>query len=242
MELTGSLYQDYTNLTNAYNQSGKVILTGHKDVDYHILSQLDLQTLSRACRTNQYTKQLCESEDFWLYKYNIENLDLIYKPTSLTQWLSWYSKTKLASIDANYTLTVYDIQYSQEKTYPPITIFDPDGGFFLNVLLRLTDKTYHLKKFPIIKSINITPNNAMYNIQLNFAKTNAIELFTKQKLIKLLSFVYQYALPNEGGIIVQCEGLPLIITERHVNHLPDTNLKLLYTRKGILDAIQYYNQ
>ena len=48
--------QELTNLINLYNQSGKIILTGNKDIDYQILNHLEVQDLSILCRTNQYTR------------------------------------------------------------------------------------------------------------------------------------------------------------------------------------------
>jgi hypothetical protein len=43
-------------------------LTGIYDTDLYLLSQLDLDTLSNLCQTNQYINRFCQSEDFWRHK------------------------------------------------------------------------------------------------------------------------------------------------------------------------------
>ena len=64
MKLTGSKSQDLTNLINLYNQSGKIVLTGNKDVDYEILYNLNLEDLSKVCGVNKYTRDLCSNPVF----------------------------------------------------------------------------------------------------------------------------------------------------------------------------------
>lgn len=41
-------------------------LTGVKDTDYEILSNLDDQSLGRTCSLNSYTKELCANDTFWM--------------------------------------------------------------------------------------------------------------------------------------------------------------------------------
>jgi len=77
-----------------YNQSGKIVLTGNKDVDYQILNQLDIQDLSKLCRTNKYTRELDER-------------------------LMMYNNTKISQQQAD-TLKFYDIQYKNSDTKPVI--------------------------------------------------------------------------------------------------------------------------
>lgn len=102
-----------------YNQSGKIILTGNKDVDYNILSELNILELSRICTTNKYSAQICSDENFWRYKFNKENLDILLSPNShlfLTLgWMKLYKIVKQAYIDAKNSLTVYNIQYSKKR-------------------------------------------------------------------------------------------------------------------------------
>lgn len=74
--LTGSTYQDLTNLPNLYNQRGKIILTGNKDIDYEILLKLDIQDLSKLCRTNKYTQELCDEEE--KKSLSLKNYQYIY--------------------------------------------------------------------------------------------------------------------------------------------------------------------
>lgn len=240
MQLTGILYQDYTNLTSFYKDTGKILLTGNKDVDYQILAKLDLQDLSKVCRSNKYTRQLCD-EEFWIYKYQQENLDVLYKPSSFEEWLKWYDKAKQASLDALYTLTIYDIQY--KNIFPPIRIINQSNDMFLNALLKQADDkvNYYFKK-PNITHIIITPNKSTYNIELNFKYFNSInDAFTKDKLIKLFSYVYRYSWPNVGDLVVLCDSHPLVVTELYANtHANIGNNRILYKREGILQSIMYY--
>lgn len=221
------------------------MLTGNRDVDYQILANLDIEDLSRVCRTNKYTRELC-GEAFWIYKYQQENLDVLFKPSSFEQWFIWYYKAKQASLDAKYTFIVYDIQY--KSLYPPIHIINKENDHFLNALLKKADDKvdYYLKKLPKISEIIITPhknasgpNGITYNIVFNFKRFPSInDSFSKEKIIKLFSYVYQYSWPNGEDLEVMCDFHPLIVTEIYINtHI---NNPILYKREGILQSIIYY--
>lgn len=244
MEFRGNLYQDYTSLKNLYDWSGKIILTGNIDVDYQILSQLDLQDLSKTCRSNKYTQDLCSSDDFWIYKFNQENLNILYKPDTLQKWLILYKKTKHSTIDAIHTLIVYDILYKNDPS--PIIIKDNLNNAFLNNMFYQIEKpknSYYTQGSRIIKYISITPSNSIYNLELNFKNGNStIEILSKSKLIEFLSYVYQFSWPNDNQFNVEYNYLPLIITKNYVITQQYDNDREVFLRKGILDTIIYYEQ
>ena len=93
-QLSNSLYQDLTALTNLYNQSNKVILTGNLDVDYSILMNLDTADLSVICRTNKYAEKLCHHITFWKLKFAHDELPMLNIHTMpLSYWLILHKLT-----------------------------------------------------------------------------------------------------------------------------------------------------
>lgn len=102
MNLTGNVYQDYTSLKKLYDQSGKILLTGNTDVDYQILSQLNIKDLGKVCISNKYTNQLCNNKNFWKYKLKSEELDVIQlKASSVAVYIAIYNSEKSSIIYKN---------------------------------------------------------------------------------------------------------------------------------------------
>ncbi len=235
MELTGSLYQDLSNLKNLYNESGKVILTGNKDVDYQILAHLEIDDLSKVCRSNKYTQQLCNHTSFWQYKFKSEELEILADINDLSMWLRYYKTTKIARDYAKYSLLIYDIQY-KNKIHPSIDIFNNNDDYLFNNLFNIIGYPIEGK----IDHISIMPTGINYNITIDFLDNNAKITLPREILIRLLTFIYSYSWPNGDIFNIYCEELPLIINDDYINERPNRNQQLLYTRKGILDSVMYY--
>lgn len=258
MNFTGDVNQDYNYLVNLYNQSGKIMLTGNKDVDYSILSELNEVDLSRVCRTNKYSSQLCNDDDFWLYKFDKEKLDILIKPKSghalSTEWMKLYKIVKLASIHAKYSLIVYNIQYSTKPTkqQPAIIINNKRKDRSLNLFLeKVNEKSSD--KF-LVKTLE-------YNVlHINIRISNKITLtlyywdhkhpnkkiptdiitISSNDCIKLLTYAYQFSWPNYEAFTVLCDNIPLIVTQDFLDIYGGNAVS--YKRSGILESIIYYEQ
>lgn len=233
-----SVYQYYKKLKSLYNQSGRILLTGNQDADYHILSLLEVDDLSKVCRSNKYTRRLCDDETFWQYKFNKESLDILKKPDSLEGWLKLYKISKKAALDAKHTLMVYDVQYQTNK--PPIEIFNNLEDMSLNGFLALIDNAIQFAD--PINFISIVPSKDVYDITLYFIHDDVTPIITmtKNNLIKLFGYLYRYSWPNEDYLSFYCEESGLIINQAYLALPNISNGPLIYTRKGILDSILYY--
>jgi ankyrin repeat protein len=65
-------------------------LSGIKDVDLKILSELDDETLLNFCITSQYGKQLCKDESFWRNRLIKQYPDSVSFKNPERTWKSWY--------------------------------------------------------------------------------------------------------------------------------------------------------
>lgn len=232
--LTGDKYTDLTNLINLYNESGKVVLTGLQDVDYQILNSLNVDDLSRVCRTNKYSQQLCGDSRFWILKYNNEDLPLIqynnYNGYSLNMWLKLYKKTIISKENAINTLKVYDIEFTDEEKKSPIYIYNKSQPGYIETILRnvniIQNNVRYLKIFPNESLIIVFPEDG----------NNEEFYLSKNNIIILLTFIYLYNMGITRFSIV-CKKSPLIITGDDLSYSA-----LEYKRYGILKAIKYYNK
>jgi hypothetical protein len=229
--LTGNTYQDLTNLTNLYNQSGKIILTGNKDVDHQILIKLDIQNLSKLCRTNKYTQELCDDEDFWKKKFIFEKLPLSLstKPT-LNEWLVIYKKTKISQLYTADTLKVYDIQYKNSEIKPTIYIYNIiKVKNFNNIIKRLYNISINT-----IKTIKILPDTKSATF-IMIDNSEYEYILTETGLTTLFIFIYFYP-----SFDIQCDYLPLIIDDLYIQNYDDEDdCAIIFERYGILKSINY---
>jgi hypothetical protein len=111
------------------------MLTHCLDTDYQILYHLDLKSISRFCQTNSQMKKYCDSP-FWIKKINIE-YDFIFPykfknphfqklnefvyqnikiPTHFNDWLIFYDKLNTSEDNANYLLTIFDVEQQNKKS------------------------------------------------------------------------------------------------------------------------------
>jgi len=227
--LTGIIEEDYRHLIDLYNQYGQVMLTGQKDVDYQILAQLDVQELSRLARINKYTQKLL-GDEFWEYKFKLENLDILIKPPSHFNytWLKLYQIVKQANLNAHYTLGIYNIQYNDLDDPPAIRIYNSDNNSTINAFLKKISINY-INDDPI-QYLDIFPFNNYSVIEHPINDIEDISIFTmnKQEIIKLLTYCYQFSSPYMNYFNISCDHYPLI------NNNPRN------VRYGILKTIQYY--
>ena len=88
--------QDFSEyLVSYYTATPKVkelekSLSGIKDVDLKILSELDDETLLNFCVTNKYGSQLCQDEMFWRNRLTAKYPDSLNFKDPKRTWKSWY--------------------------------------------------------------------------------------------------------------------------------------------------------
>ncbi len=237
MLLTGNKYEDLTNLTNMYNESGKIILTGNKDVDYQILNSLTVEDLSKVCRMNKYSQLLCNDADFWLAKFKNQNLPLLgsklgpneFYDWHLPMWLLFYKRTKICKENAINSFKVYNVQYNNEEN-PYIYIYNKSAANYYESILKSFFNIIHQD----INFIKFVPDQSFITI---VSKNSDVKKYnmTKEDIINLLTLTYLYNYVLRRFDIV-CDDLPLIITQEYIN-----NNHVGYERYGILNTIKYYN-
>lgn len=99
------------------------VLTGNKDTDLIILSNLNDYDLSSVCRVNKYTKELCNNENFWMNRtikrfgqfsrdINVDRLKL-----NMT-WKQFY--VKLVDVLEYFYRNGKNVEQRFQKTFPDI--------------------------------------------------------------------------------------------------------------------------
>jgi len=183
MELTGSLYQDYTTLKNTYDRYGALgahILTRDEDTIFQIMLDMDITELSSFCQTNQVANALCHDKNFWMMKFDQDDLPII-KPFDVnTNYVKEYQLTKLAQNNAKMTIAINNIERTR-KVNPS----DGAIGIYINNDVDLSISSHLLSKFIDINDITNKP----YLISIVYYK-NIIKLYvdrydTNQHPIKL---------------------------------------------------------
>lgn len=231
MLLTGNKYEDLTNLTNLYNESGKIILTGNKDVDYQILNSLSVEDLSKVCRMNKYSQLLCNNVDFWVSKFKNENLPLLdseFDDWPLPMWLKFYKRTRICKENAINSFKVYNVQYNGANK-PSIYIYNKSQANYYESILKhfnIIHKDIDFIKFIPDKSYIIIVSKNSDMKRHNMTKEEIIDLLT-------LTYLYNYVVHRFD---IRCDGLPLIISQEYINDNHGG-----YERYGILNTIKYYN-
>ncbi len=237
MALTGNLYQDLTNLTKLYNESGKIILTGNTDVDYQILMYLEPESLNKICRTNKYSRKLCDNQSFWIDKFKHDKLPIIYNPDLLDKWLLLYKSTTLAKKNAEYALKIQNIENNKFDIEIQI---DTDDALFLGSILSQFNKNIKLQK---IKSVFInTLDGLTYNI-IPYGLINNIPDFTvnRKDTETLLTYFYIYSYPIRLEFNILSNDIQLLATDDFLTDYPDYSHEI-YKRNGMLNTLIYMDK
>jgi hypothetical protein len=84
----------------------------NNDTLTNILLLSDIDTITSMCLTSKNISNLCHDKNFWVSKFNMDNIPLLYinEPTNMKQWIKEYKKIKNASITANKVLNILKVE------------------------------------------------------------------------------------------------------------------------------------
>lgn len=247
-----NLYSEYKNLVNLYNESGKIFLTGNKDVDYQILYNLDnVKDISKVCRINKYTQELCD-KNFWIAKFKNENLNFIIDPDQLDlkEWLLLYRNSKIAAETAKYALKIYDMFYTDDSIKIKVITNHEEEKQILSYIYNLIKH----EDIDNIHKIEVTYNENNYRVKLfynnNYRYNNyRYENLTRDEIMKLLHLSYVYSYPLARILKVTCNKISLIVDDRYLgdydlelDEIDDEDelerVKIMFARHGILETLK----
>ncbi len=220
-QITGDVNDDLTNLQQLYQASGKVILTGNKDVDYEILNYLDAQDISVVCRSNKYAQQLCHNPTFWRNKFDAEELLVMYEPDTLIEWLTFYKIATQAKQYAIRTLIINDIEYFQNNRRSTIDIINNNSDTLDEIINYIFNVTVINIPF-----VSIVYDESSYT--LNLSNGQMIDHLDREIITGLLNLTYQYS----QDLSVESDDVGFIYF--------NNNDELSNQRKGMLSTILYY--
>ena len=120
-------------------QSEQRLLTGNEDVDYQILDALEPLDLINICQVSTYSEKLCDNKQFWIKKFNVDQLPITTKsgspiPTTLQQWLNLYLLMSQTKTDVRHIILIRDILKKNE-----IVVFGQQSVLYQ--MLNLSDQT-----------------------------------------------------------------------------------------------------
>ena len=160
------------------------VLTGNKDTDLIILSNLNDYDLSSVCRVNKYTRELCNNESFWMNRttkrfgqfsrdINVDRLKL-----NMT-WKQFY--VKLVDIVEYFYRNGKNVEQRFQKTFPNI----PFLKIFENIG-QLIERNTGQSSYVILVEKDLNKAKAFLN--KDFVNPNKI--FTTAKLYEQLELSY----------------------------------------------------
>lgn len=112
-QLTGSLYQDYSNLIALYDKRNLKALTFQDDPNHHILLNLDIKDVNNFCKTNKDARNICNNGDFWRLKYEQDNIPMEDFPDNLQDWIENYKLWEDAYKNADLILYINEIEQTR---------------------------------------------------------------------------------------------------------------------------------
>src|SRR5665648_219289 len=81
------------------------MFTGNKNTDYLVLERLEDKELVKICQTNQYLRNLCRDEGFWLRriqeKFPYLSLDILNRYKGDKTWSQYYIEDLRLTLGGN---------------------------------------------------------------------------------------------------------------------------------------------
>ena len=216
-------------------------LTGIPEMDFEILTKLDIKSLNRYCRATNYESSICNDNYFWMEKFKYDALPyhLIKNvPDYYEDWVTLYRILKITLDSAKQTLFINNVEAtrSDNNTNGIINIYRIDSIILKNItnqipltgivnvkLTYISDHLYHLKINDQVKSIKITHNDVL-NLMLNVYYT----MYDKNE--------HYSNIVDEQNIsfVISINSIQMFVRDR-----PDFNPIQLYRRLSILDTLKY---
>ena len=257
MELTGSLYQDFTALKNTYERYGwlgSYVLTRDEDTIFQIMLQMTLADLSAFCQTNKIANALCHDKDFWTFKFKQDDLPII-KPFAFdTNYIQEYQLTKTAQDDAKRIIKIEDVESQRDKTKWQIRINTSNfNDIPIRSVLRLLNHKDINKMLDVETrkiSVVITKRLKPFELFIFYDHCNyhdVTRLLSLQANYEYIVFLFTIILRYYDDVLItDTHGPNLLITQDYLNNLKrrlpqryKQDRQLLIKRMGIYDSLKY---
>ena len=214
MSVLSKTLQDLSEYITRTKQVEKT-LSGIKDVDLKILSELDDESLLRFCVTSKYGSEICKDETFWRNRLTVKYPDSVTFKDPQRTWKSWY-----------LNLTYF---FDSEKFFPLSSNFNPDSGLIARVAqrgIKNKDLVHYFTKLAIdrknleTKKPNEYETNLMMKNIIEEALFGAVKAKDDSKLAEyLISLGFRdrtISVPYALHFAIQFKNLKLI---KHIANL-----------------------
>lgn len=219
--LTGNKELDLENLTNIYNAYGKTSLTKNYDVNYEILKKLDIQSLSKYCRTNQYAKNICNDPDFWQSKFMYDNLPLnaiLIPPVSTNDWIREYVLVSEAYKNVFNILKINEVEKNRKEDRTDGLIVANMGEFIIdeNTQYKILSMFIDDVDFNNDYSLKITENDNVYRIAIESYDQMVKMIYNQPIAVDLLINILTILLKINARVVTDNSLLPFIVVKRYI--------------------------
>lgn len=188
------------------------------------------------CLSNKAAFNHCSHKDFWIEKFNHDNLPLFNHPSSIGEWIKLYKLMQKYKYDVQDLLLINKIE--SERVIDPLN----------QIKLPISNSIYHLFKdiykddFDINSFYDIIINQRDNEVSYTRIELDTGELFeVKQSmhynkiLILIISILY---LDPHIEILDQMSNL-FMIGEDNISGWDIDSQRIAYKRLGIISAINY---
>jgi hypothetical protein len=222
-------------------------LTNIEDTEYHMLMQLDIQTLKSYCSSSPSAVKICNNQQFWKSKFQQDGLLLLLEklPTSTKEWLKEYDKNLKIS-----QLAYKIFQVSMKEKSNMFLIFNKNDDV-TKILPKYAKEITEYKNYynqHIIEQ-NIIINHMNNRDEINYViegdtGTLKVERYflTKQEIVNLLyRFLYYYPNKNivdgtENSFLPQKIKLKMDKLYNSSKNVQSTSYNQLYKRLNMLQS------
>lgn len=125
------------------------------DILYQILLNADVTTIKSLCMSNNYTFNQCQSTNFWINKFNHNDLPLIRHENTMSNWINNYTRISDAAIEVKQILTIMKLLDIKKLTifYNQVNV---EWIKFLNQLFNTNMTTYTFASYFYIEILDQT--------------------------------------------------------------------------------------
>ena len=162
-----------------YQAPAKLSFTGVPELDWHILLELDYQSLARACQASTEINQICQDDSFWKakvrYEYNVDQ----YKPEGISyqqQYRELIEATDYISAIKNNRL---DVLIALEKK----GIALPGQNITLKDAVNFAAGNGHLQVLQWLAERNILPTQVGANLAAENGQLQVLEWLAARNIL-----------------------------------------------------------
>lgn len=167
----------------------------NEDILFNILLQSNINNIKNYCLLSTISKNICNDKNFWLTKFKIDNIPILYDiiPSTLSQWIKEYTKVLYTQNLSKGLIKVLQEEFLIEQTVTVKIIFDTNDDIINLLPNHLTNKIINNKNYNNINReeqvIKIGIDD--YDLKDTFLYYTLYDVFANQLINKSIMLPYK---------------------------------------------------